>query len=314
MVMDAPIRKMLAPQDVKIPLTVPDSKREVYIKNYLAATRHSGRLLLFAGDQKIEHLNQDFYGKGIPVDCADPEYLFKIASKSRIGVFASHLGLIARYGADYKGVNYLIKLNGKTNIASLEIDDPISLALTSVEQVHVFSQNAKLPIVGVGYTVYLGSRYENKMLVEASRIIEQAHALGLLVVLWMYPRGKAISSERDAALIAGAAGVGVALGADFVKINPPDANAEGESAELLKVVVRAAGRTGVICSGGSAKPPRQFLEELYHQLHRGGTCGAAIGRNIYQRPYSEAIAFCEALAATVIDDKDVEVAAELLEI
>jgi DhnA family fructose-bisphosphate aldolase class Ia len=152
------------------------------------------------------------------------------------------------------------------------------------------------------------------MLVEASRIIQQAHALGLLVVLWMYPRGKAIASERDASLIAGAAGVGVALGADFVKINPPDTNAAGESAEHLKVVVRAAGRTGVICSGGSAKPPRQFLEELYHQLHMGGTRGAAIGRNIYQRPYSEALAFCEALAATVIDDKDVEVAVKLLEI
>ena len=36
--------------------------------------------MLFAGDQKVEHLNSDFYGEGIHNDDGDPEHLFKIAA------------------------------------------------------------------------------------------------------------------------------------------------------------------------------------------------------------------------------------------
>ena len=51
--------------DVRVPMDVPADVRETYISNYLAATRSTGRLMLFACDQKVEHLNADFYGEGI---------------------------------------------------------------------------------------------------------------------------------------------------------------------------------------------------------------------------------------------------------
>jgi len=75
--------------------------------------------MLFAGDQKVEHLNDDFYGEEVPEGDADPEHLFKIASQAKIGVFATQLGLIARYGMDYKNVPYLVKVNSKTNLVEL---------------------------------------------------------------------------------------------------------------------------------------------------------------------------------------------------
>ena len=62
-------------------------------------------------------------------------------------------------------------------------------------------------IVGLGYTIYLGSEYEATMMAEAGELIAQAHANGLIVVLWIYPRGKAVTAEKDPDLIAGAAGV-----------------------------------------------------------------------------------------------------------
>jgi hypothetical protein len=40
----------------KVPLDVPKIKREAYLKNYMEITRESGKLMLFAGDQKVEHL------------------------------------------------------------------------------------------------------------------------------------------------------------------------------------------------------------------------------------------------------------------
>ena len=56
---------------VRVPADVMPESRDEYIENYLKATRGTGRLMLFACDQKIEHLNKDFYGEGI--DIADAE-------------------------------------------------------------------------------------------------------------------------------------------------------------------------------------------------------------------------------------------------
>ncbi len=182
----------LTPQDILVPLTVPLEMRPVYIDHMLAVTKKTGRLFLFAADQKIEHLNTDFYGDEIPEECADPEYLFKNASRARIGAFATHLGLIARYAFDYRAINYIVKLNGKSNLVTTAYDDPLSLALTSVDQVVQLKKENNLAIAGVGYTIYLGSAYEAQMLTQAAQIIEQAHAQGLLVILWIYPQGSKI--------------------------------------------------------------------------------------------------------------------------
>ncbi|MCK4517302.1 hypothetical protein KAT92_00870 [Candidatus Babeliales bacterium] len=259
------------------------------------------KLFLFAGDQKIEHLNQDFYGKGIPDECADPEHLFKIASKGRVGVFATHLGLIEHYGPDYPEINYLVKLNGKTNLVPTKQKDPISLLLHLVEDVVKFRDQSrldktKLNIYGVGYTIYLGSEFESQMLSQAAQVVYQAHQHDLKTVLWIYPRGKAVSDERDPDLIAGAAGVAASLGADFVKINPPRGKTSEQRATLLKQAVAAAGRTGVICSGGERVDEKEFLQEIRDQVTIAGAAGCAVGRNIHQRTLDDAVRLCGEVA------------------
>ena len=176
-------------EDVIVPLDVPKAMRETYINNYMEMTRGTGRLMLFAGDQKVEHLNDDFYGEGVPEDDADPEHLFRIASKAKIGVFTSQLGLIARYGMDYRDVPYLVKLNSKTNLVETAQADPFSNLWYDVDQVVEFKENSGLKILGVGYTIYLGSEFEAEMLVQAAQIIYDAHQHGMLSVLWIYPRG-----------------------------------------------------------------------------------------------------------------------------
>ena len=146
--------------------------------------------------------------------------LFKIASQAKIGVFASQLGLIARYGADYKNIPYLVKINSKSNIIGTSQADPISSTWFDIEQVVEFKENSGLNIMGIGYTVYLGSEYEAQMLTEAAQAIYEAHQYGLLSVVWCYPRGKGVKDEKDSHLIAGAAGTAATLGTDFVKVNP----------------------------------------------------------------------------------------------
>ncbi|MCJ7663561.1 MAG: aldolase [Desulfobacterales bacterium] len=291
--------------DVKVPCDVPQAMRETYTNNYLAGTRKSGRLMLFAGDQKVEHLNDDFYGEGIHPDDGDPEHLFRIASRGNIGVFATQLGLIARYGMDYPEVRYLVKLNSKTHLVKTAQLDPLSQQWCDVEQVVAFQKSSSLNIVGVGYTIYLGSEYEATMLQQAAQIVYQAHQHGLITVLWIYPRGKAVKDERDPHLIAGATGAAASLGTDFVKVNYP--KKEGHtSKEIFKEAVRAAGRTKVVCAGGSSVDEKTFLQTLHDQINVSGASGNATGRNIHQKSLDEAVRMCNAIYAITIEGASVE--------
>ncbi len=297
--------------DIKIPLDVPRAMRDAYMFNYNLITAGSGRLMLFAGDQKIEHLNDDFFGAGIAEDDADPEHLFRIASKAKIGVLTAQLGLIVRYAEDYPSVPYLVKMNSKSHLVNVAQKDPVSPQLWSVEQIVNIAEESGITIAGVGYTIYLGSENEADMLAEAAQIINDAHFYGLVSVLWIYPRGKAIGDEKDPHLIAGAAGVAACLGSDFVKVNAPKKDGKS-SPELLREAVRAAGRTKLVCAGGSTTTEEKFLSELYDQIHIGGASGNATGRNIHQKSLDDAVKFCNAIYAITVENKSVSEALALL--
>jgi DhnA family fructose-bisphosphate aldolase class Ia len=298
--------------DVSVPLDVPKAVREDYIRNYRMITRDSGRLMLFAGDQKVEHLNDDFHGEGIHSDDADPEHLFKIASQSRIGVFATQMGLIARYGMDYPDVSYLVKLNSKTNLVKTSQSDPFSDQWLEVEDVIDFRDNSGLNVPAVGYTIYLGSEYESEMLCQAARIVFSAHRHGLITVLWVYPRGKAVGDEKDPHLIAGATGVAACLGSDFVKVNYPKKEGR-ESKELFKEAISAGGRTKVVCAGGSSVDAKGFLQRLHDQIFVSGAAGNATGRNIHQKSLQDAVKMCNAIYAITVNGESVEEAMKMME-
>ena len=296
--------------DVIVPLDVPKAFQETYTRNYLEITRESGHLMLFAGDQKVEHLNKDFFGEGIPADDNDPEHLFRIASKAKIGVFATQLGIIARYGMSYPAVPYLVKVNSKTDLVKTSQSDPFSGEWYDFQQVIDFRDNSGLKILGIGYTIFLGSKHEAKMLHQAAQLVYNAHQHGLISVLWIYPRGKAVSDEKDPHLIAGTTGIALCLGADFVKVNYPQK--EGmESKEIFKEAVQAAGRTKVVCAGGSSKDAKDFLQELHDQINISGAAGNATGRNIHQKPLEDAIRMCNAVFAITVEGATVEEALKI---
>lgn len=290
---------------VRVPADVPAAARELYIDNYLKATQNTGRLMLFACDQKVEHLNDDFFGEGIHADDAEPEHLFKIGSQGVCGVLAGQRGLVAQFAPDYPAINYLVKMNSKTHLVKTSQDDPYSPQLYDIQTVFDLIDNG-VNVVGIGYTIYLGSEYESTMMTEAGQLIADAHANGLVVVLWIYPRGKAVADEKDAHLIAGAAGAAACLGADFVKCNPPKGDDNGSSADKLVEASKAAGRTGLVCAGGSTVDATTFLTQLHDQIHIGGAIGNATGRNIHQRSLDEAVRLTKAISAITLGDKSVD--------
>lgn len=288
-------------KSIKIPLSVPANKKSIYLKNYRLLTNNSGRLLLIAGDQKVEHLNNDFYGPGIAPEDKNPEHLFRIAAASKGGALATHLGLISQYGNDYRSLPYIVKINGKTNLGESEKNS--SKAWWKVKDIIEFKKQSNLNIVAIGYTLYLGGAYEAKMLKEAAKAIFHAHQAGLLTILWVYPRGKGIK-EEDIHTIAGGAGVACALDADFVKIKYPYAIKDKKAAATkFREAVEAAGRTKVICVGGDKRPVKELLEHLEIQINLSGTCGLAIGRNIHQRSLEESTRLSAAIGAIIFHKK-----------
>ena len=285
-----------------IPADIPQNMHATFQQNYNAITKNtdlsgtdlsgthssgSEKLFLFAGDHKLEKLNQ-----------INPERFFELAAEPEIGCFATHLGLIARYGKQYPNVNYIVKLNGKSNLLKTLtgsgwnsgnpniLQDPLSRQLWNVDDVVSFQKNSGLNIRGVGYTVYLGSSFEAEMLKEAAQMVFQAHQHGLVAILWMYPRGYSVYDDLDGDVIAGAAGVAAELGADFVKVKIP--RPSRTSAEYLQKAVQSAGNTKVICSGGEKENAEDFLAEIEHQLTKGGIAGCAVGRNIFEHELPQA--------------------------
>lgn len=280
-----------------IPADVPQHARETYLKNLTTLTKNTDRLFLFACDQKIEHLNDDFMNDN-DSSLQDPHHIFSIASQAPIGALATHLGFIARYALEYSHINYVVKLNAKTNSHPTD-NDPYTVPLYSVADVISFQSTSTVPIVGIGLTVYIGSSKESDMLAFAAQSILQAHQAGLIAIVWMYARGEAITDQTDPHLTAGLTGLADSLGADFVKIKPPHATGFISSAEHLKNAVASAGNTRVICAGGTSIPKEELLRNLDAQLRIGGTAGCAIGRNIFQHTLPEALTICKAIASLV---------------
>jgi class I fructose-bisphosphate aldolase len=294
-----------------VPADVPNELIDTFIQNMDAATSGTGKMNLFACDQKIEHLNDDFYDGDnlIPLTSNDPEHLFEIGQRCHqegtIGVLAGQLGLISHYARDYPDIPYLVKLNSKSHMVGTGQRDPISQALWDMDDVMSLVHNG-INVVGIGYTIYIGSEFEHDMMSEAAQFIRQAHELGMISVVWMYPRGKAVIHEKDPQLISGAAGVAACIGADFAKVNYPKAWEGMTQPESLAIASQAAGRTGIICSGGGTLPPEEFLQRLWDQMNVSNSKGAATGRNIHQKGTEEAVRMTAACHAIICKGASVD--------
>ncbi|MEK7064512.1 MAG: hypothetical protein AAB973_02815 [Patescibacteria group bacterium] len=226
----------------------------------------NGRVMLLAYDQGFEHGPTDFDEKSV-----DPNYIMDIARSGHYTGVIFQEGLAAKYYAtDLTHENLpplIVKLNGKT---AFQGEEPLSLQLCSVEKA------VELGAKAVGYTVYVGSEHEETMLAEFSRIEDEAHARGLVVIAWMYPRGKKVEGKQTTKeTLAYAARLGLEMNADYVKI------AYSGEVESFKWVVKAAGKTKVLVQGGKRMAWPELEAEVKGAME-AGAAGIAIGRNVWQ--------------------------------
>ncbi len=266
----------------------------------------NGTLLFLPVDQGLEHGPRDFFANP---DSMDPDFQLRIAREGGYSGIVFHIGLAQKYMKDFAGqVPLVVKLNGKTDIPSDR--EAFSGQTASVEEA------VRLGADAVGYTLYVGSPAQDRDFMQFFYIREEAERFGMPVIVWAYPRGEAIDAKggRDSLYAVDyAARVACELGADIVKINIPKFHEElneqspepysrlrFSEEEAVRKVVRSAGKTLVLFSGGEKVSDEELMAKARMAMDAGAT-GLIFGRNMWQRHYSDALRMTENIKRMMMD-------------
>jgi class I fructose-bisphosphate aldolase len=265
----------------------------------------TGRLIILPVDQGFEH------GPGrsfAPNPSAyDPHYHFQLAIDAGLSAYAAPLGFLEAGAADFAGqVPLILKLNSHDVLQDEK--DPLPARTASV------SDALRLGCVGIGYTIYPGTAERRLLYEQLSDLAREAKAAGLLVVVWSYPRGGALSKPGETALDvdAYAAHIAAQLGAHIIKVKLPTAFLEQDAARKVyeeyrvpredlasrvRHVVQSAfnGRRIVIFSGGAKQDNDEMILNEARAIRDGGGFGSIIGRNTFQRERSAALRLLDAI-------------------
>jgi class I fructose-bisphosphate aldolase len=254
----------------------------------------NGTLMMLPIDQGLEHGPVDFFDNP---DAIDTDWVLRLAVEGKFSGIAYHIGLAEKYHKAYAGrVPLLLKVNGKTNVPS--DDESFSPMTSSVEDA------VRLGADAVGYTLYVGSPAQDADIAQANEVRRECERLGMPLVIWSYPRGSAIKAKggQDSLYAVDyAARVACEIGADVVKINEPkweESKAAAmpkpyntltyEDIDGLRRVVKSAGRTLVLVSGGSKMGDEATLHKAKLAME-AGCVGLIFGRNMWQRNWDDAL-------------------------
>ena len=255
----------------------------------------TGKLVILPVDQGFEHGPGASFAKNPPA--YDPSYHFQLALEGGCNAYAAPFGFLDSVAREFAGeIPLILKANSSDSLYK-DTDSPMPAITSGVEEA------LRLGCSAIGLTIYPGSQARCEMYEDALRLGREAREAGLGLVVWSYPRGAGLSKKGETALdvVAYAAQIAAQLGAHIIKVKPPEAYIEKQTAiysgiksetlpERVRHIRQAAfnGRRIVIFSGGPAKQTTEVLEEI-KQLAQGGAFGSIVGRNVFQRPKPEAL-------------------------
>jgi fructose-bisphosphate aldolase, class I len=258
----------------------------------------TGTMVILPVDQGFEHGPARSFAPNPPA--YDPRYHFELAIESGCNAYAAPLGFLEAGAREFAGaIPLILKVNDHDVL--LDETDPHQALTGGV------SDALRLGCVGIGFTIYPGSQHRLEMYQQIRAYAEEAKRVGLVVVIWSYPRGSGLSKEGEAAIdVCGyAAHIAAQLGAHIIKVKLPSSHIEQEAArkvyaqeqipietlaDCVRHVVQCAfnGRRIVIFSGGPAEANEMVLNEI-RAIRDGGGFGSIIGRNSFQRKKSDAL-------------------------
>ena len=166
---------------------------------------------------------------------------------------------------------------------------------------------------------------------EISEAFEEAHALGMVTVLWCYLRNSAFKVDGvDYHASADGTGqanhLGVTIQADIIKQKLPENNGLFNAVKFAKTHPKVysemtpgdhpielaryqlaccyMGRSGLINSGGASSGESDFADAVRTAVinKRAGGMGLISGRKAFQRPMSEGVKLLNAIQDVYLDD------------
>jgi len=274
-------------------LSVPHGKRVRLWRLLYGGGPRNGTLIVLPLDQGLEHGPTDFFPHP---PALDTDYQFRLAVEGSYSAVALGVGLAEKYMKEYCGrVPLILKLNGKTNIP--EDAEAVSPAFASVEDA------VRLGADAVGFTMYVGTPRQDLEIRKYQRVRQDCERLGMPLVMWAYPRGRAIEAKGGKGSLFAqdyAARVAEEMGADVVKLHEPTADSDRtpepyrslreDGPARVRRVVRSAGRVLVLFSGGEKDDRDERVIDKVRLYMEAGATGVMFGRNMWLRKFDHAVA------------------------
>jgi len=283
--------------------------------------KDTGYLSILPVDQGIEHSGGASFAPN--PDYFDPVNIVKLACEAGCNAVTSTLGVLGAVSRRYAHkIPFIVKFNHNELLTYPNTYDQIFFA--QVEQAF------DLGAVGVGATIYFGSKESDRQITEVSEAFKIAHELGLFTVLWCYLRSDAFKKggtdyHVSADLTGQANHLGATIEADIIKQKLPENNGGftalnfGKTHEKVyteltsehpvdlvryQVANNYMGRIGLINSGGPSGE-NDLGDAVYTAVinKRGGGMGLISGRKTFQRPLKEGIEIFHAIQDVYLNKK-----------
>ncbi|MCB9848231.1 MAG: class I fructose-bisphosphate aldolase [Phycisphaeraceae bacterium] len=296
------------------------------LRNFQALLGHgrlggTGYVSILPVDQGIEHTAGSSFAPNPAY--FDPSNICELAIEGGCNAVASTFGALGSVARKYAHrIPLLVKLNHNELMSYPNTYDQTMFG--SVRQ--AFEMGA----VAVGATIYWGSAESRRQLVEISEAFEEAHALGMVTVLWCYLRNSAFKVDgTDYHASADGTGqanhLGVTIQADIIKQKLPENNGLFNALKFAKTDRRVysemtpgdhpielcryqlaccfMGRSGLINSGGASSGAGDLAEAVRTAVinKRAGGMGLISGRKAFQRPMADGVKLLHAIQDVYLD-------------
>lgn len=281
----------------------------------------SGYVSIFPVDQGLEHTaaysfyeNPRFF---------DPKSILDLAVEGGCSGVATSIGALALFSKSYaEKIPFIVKINHSEHLTLPEKTD--QLLFSSVKQAH------QLGAVGIGATIYFGSPESHRQIEQIAQAIEAAHELGMLAVIWCYPRNENyVKDSHDYSesvdITAQALHIAVSMGADIVKQKMPQPSHGFEQLrfskskpEMYKALVTDhpidlvryqvlhafSGRIGLLNSGGESHPGQNLKDAVTQAVinKRAGGQGIIMGRKVFKQSWEDGLKLLWAVQDVYLDD------------
>ncbi|HYE02736.1 MAG TPA: class I fructose-bisphosphate aldolase [Phycisphaerales bacterium] len=197
------------------------------LRNFAAMLNHgrlsgTGYVSILPVDQGVEHSAGASFAPN--PSYFDPENIVRLAIEGGCNAVASTLGVLGMVARKYAHrIPFLVKINHNELLSYPNIHDQTLYG--SVRQAW------NMGAVAVGATIYFGSHESRRQIEEIASAFEEAHALGMVTVLWCYVRndafkikhyeGKGADFHSSADLTGQANHLGATIQADILKQKLP---------------------------------------------------------------------------------------------